>query len=70
VKNNEGNWIWAKPIPGTFVVNIGDMLKVPYLSFLLLLLLNIIYFSCVAAISLHIWLWNVQEMAYHLPIFM
>jgi hypothetical protein len=52
------------------VVNIGDMLKVPYLSFLLLLLLNIIYFSCVAAISLHIWLWNVQEMAYHLPIFM
>ncbi|CAM6025129.1 unnamed protein product [Sphagnum balticum] len=28
VKNNEGNWIWAKPIPGTFVVNIGDMLKI------------------------------------------
>ncbi|KAG6558236.1 hypothetical protein Mapa_000419 [Marchantia paleacea] len=28
VKNEDGDWIWADPIPGTFVVNIGDMLKV------------------------------------------
>lgn len=28
VKNQAGQWIWADPIPGTFVVNIGDMLKV------------------------------------------
>lgn len=28
VKNLLGDWIWAPPIPGTFVVNIGDMLKI------------------------------------------
>ncbi|KAL2630720.1 hypothetical protein R1flu_015406 [Riccia fluitans] len=28
VKNQAGEWIWADPIPGTFVVNIGDMLKI------------------------------------------
>lgn len=28
VKNQLGDWIWAPPIPGTFVVNIGDMLKI------------------------------------------
>uniref|UniRef100_A0A0E0QNH9 Fe2OG dioxygenase domain-containing protein n=1 Tax=Oryza rufipogon TaxID=4529 RepID=A0A0E0QNH9_ORYRU len=28
VKNQSGEWIYAKPIPGTFVCNIGDMLKV------------------------------------------
>ncbi|CAM6094241.1 unnamed protein product [Calypogeia fissa] len=28
VKNQDGEWIWADPIPGTFVVNIGDMLKI------------------------------------------
>lgn len=29
VKNKQGQWINADPIPGTFVCNIGDMLKVP-----------------------------------------
>lgn len=28
VQNRSGEWIYAKPIPGTFVCNIGDMLKV------------------------------------------
>eukprot|EP01018_Ginkgo_biloba_P006507 Gb_29182 [translate_table: standard] len=28
VRNCAGEWIWAVPIPGTFVCNIGDMLKV------------------------------------------
>ncbi|KAF6143955.1 hypothetical protein GIB67_017563 [Kingdonia uniflora] len=28
VKNRSGEWIWAVPIPGTFVCNIGDMLKI------------------------------------------
>ena len=28
VKNQQGQWINADPIPGTFVCNIGDMLKV------------------------------------------
>ena len=28
VKNQQGQWISADPIPGTFVCNIGDMLKV------------------------------------------
>ncbi|RWR81417.1 putative 2-oxoglutarate-dependent dioxygenase [Cinnamomum micranthum f. kanehirae] len=28
VRNRSGEWIWANPIPGTFVCNIGDMLKV------------------------------------------
>ncbi|KAL6883364.1 hypothetical protein ACP4OV_010778 [Aristida adscensionis] len=28
VQNHSGQWIHAKPIPGTFVCNIGDMLKV------------------------------------------
>ncbi|XP_057845666.2 2-oxoglutarate-dependent dioxygenase 33 [Cryptomeria japonica] len=28
VRNFAGEWIWAVPIPGTFVCNIGDMLKV------------------------------------------
>ena len=28
VKNQQGQWIKADPIPGTFVCNIGDMLKV------------------------------------------
>ncbi|KAL3688771.1 hypothetical protein R1sor_015080 [Riccia sorocarpa] len=28
VKNQAGEWIWADPVPGTFVVNIGDMLKI------------------------------------------
>ncbi|XP_031478763.1 2-oxoglutarate-dependent dioxygenase 33-like [Nymphaea colorata] len=27
VKNRSGEWIWAFPVPGTFVCNIGDMLK-------------------------------------------
>lgn len=30
VKNQQGQWISADPIPGTFVCNIGDMLKVQY----------------------------------------
>ena len=30
VKNREGQWINADPIPGTFVCNIGDMLKVKF----------------------------------------
>ncbi|XP_044424306.1 2-oxoglutarate-dependent dioxygenase 33 isoform X2 [Triticum aestivum] len=28
VRNQSGEWIYAKPVPGTFVCNIGDMLKV------------------------------------------
>lgn len=28
VRNHSGEWIWAPPIPGTFVCNIGDMLKI------------------------------------------
>ncbi|CAO2830942.1 unnamed protein product [Amaranthus hypochondriacus] len=28
VQNHSGEWIWAPPIPGTFVCNIGDMLKI------------------------------------------
>ncbi|PIA56577.1 hypothetical protein AQUCO_00700727v1 [Aquilegia coerulea] len=28
VRNCSGEWIWAVPIPGTFVCNIGDMLKI------------------------------------------
>ena len=32
VKNQQGQWISADPIPGTFVCNIGDMLKVRYKS--------------------------------------
>lgn len=28
VKNCEGKWVAAEPIPGTLVVNIGDMLQV------------------------------------------
>lgn len=28
VKNQSGDWIFAVPIPGTFVCNIGDMLKI------------------------------------------
>ena len=28
VRNLSGEWIYAKPVPGTFVCNIGDMLKV------------------------------------------
>ena len=28
VKNAEGKWITAEPIPGTFVCNIGDMMSV------------------------------------------
>ncbi|XP_073041113.1 homoarginine-6-hydroxylase 2-ODD-C23.1 isoform X2 [Primulina eburnea] len=28
VRNSEGEWISAMPIPGTFVCNIGDMLKI------------------------------------------
>ncbi|KAL5714012.1 hypothetical protein ACHQM5_016030 [Ranunculus cassubicifolius] len=28
VRNRSGEWIWAVPIPGTFVCNIGDMLKI------------------------------------------
>lgn len=32
VKNKQGQWINADPIPGTFVCNIGDMLKVPSLT--------------------------------------
>uniref|UniRef100_A0A0D9XBI0 Fe2OG dioxygenase domain-containing protein n=1 Tax=Leersia perrieri TaxID=77586 RepID=A0A0D9XBI0_9ORYZ len=28
VRNKSGEWIYAKPLPGTFVCNIGDMLKV------------------------------------------
>ncbi|KAL5987253.1 hypothetical protein ACLOJK_038415 [Asimina triloba] len=30
VRNRSGEWIWAVPIPGTFVCNIGDMLKPVY----------------------------------------
>lgn len=32
VKNREGQWINADPIPGTFVCNIGDMLKVRFVA--------------------------------------
>ncbi|KAK9285777.1 hypothetical protein L1049_024978 [Liquidambar formosana] len=28
VRNLSGEWIWAVPVPGTFVCNIGDMLKI------------------------------------------
>ncbi|KAE8673986.1 putative 2-oxoglutarate-dependent dioxygenase [Hibiscus syriacus] len=28
VRNQSGEWISAPPIPGTFVCNIGDMLKI------------------------------------------
>ncbi|KAF7103541.1 hypothetical protein CFC21_104526 [Triticum aestivum] len=28
VRNQSGEWIYAKPVPGTFICNIGDMLKV------------------------------------------
>ncbi|KAL2906327.1 hypothetical protein RDABS01_005037 [Bienertia sinuspersici] len=28
VRNHSGEWIWAPSIPGTFVCNIGDMLKI------------------------------------------
>ena len=31
VQNCSGEWIYATPIPGTFVCNIGDMLKVFFL---------------------------------------
>ncbi|PKU61846.1 Gibberellin 2-beta-dioxygenase 4 [Dendrobium catenatum] len=30
VRNKSGEWIWVVPIPGTFVCNIGDMLKPNY----------------------------------------
>jgi hypothetical protein len=30
VRNLSGEWIYAKPVPGTFVCNIGDMLKVSF----------------------------------------
>ena len=30
VRNLSGEWITAPPVPGTFVCNIGDMLKVSY----------------------------------------
>jgi hypothetical protein len=30
VRNLSGEWISAPPVPGTFVCNIGDMLKVYY----------------------------------------
>jgi isopenicillin N synthase-like dioxygenase len=30
VRNLSGEWIQAKPIPGTFVCNIGDMLEVSF----------------------------------------
>jgi hypothetical protein len=33
VQNRSGEWIYATPIPGTFVCNIGDMLKVYLLFF-------------------------------------
>jgi isopenicillin N synthase-like dioxygenase len=33
VQNRSGEWIYATPIPGTFVCNIGDMLKVFFLLF-------------------------------------
>lgn len=29
MKTKDEKWIWVDPIPGTFVVNIGDMLTVP-----------------------------------------
>lgn len=35
VRNRSGEWISAPPIPGTFVCNIGDMLKVMIFSVLL-----------------------------------
>ena len=28
VKGREGRWVGAPPLPGTFVVNIGDMFRV------------------------------------------
>ncbi|GAB4846957.1 hypothetical protein Ancab_025967 [Ancistrocladus abbreviatus] len=28
VRNHSGEWIWAPPIPGAFICNIGDMLKI------------------------------------------
>ncbi len=28
VKNARGEWITAAPVPGTFVCNVGDMLRV------------------------------------------
>ena len=31
VRNLSGEWISAPPVPGTFVCNIGDMLKVIYI---------------------------------------
>jgi len=45
VQNRAGEWIYATPIPGTFVCNIGDMLKV---------------FSLLASlhVSLQIWLFH------------
>jgi hypothetical protein len=35
IRNLSGEWISAPPIPGTFVCNIGDMLKVYYTWILL-----------------------------------
>lgn len=32
VRNLSGEWIQAKPVPGTFVCNIGDMLEVSLLQ--------------------------------------
>jgi hypothetical protein len=30
VKTKDQKWIWVDPMPGTFVVNIGDMLTVQF----------------------------------------
>ena len=42
VQNRAGEWIYATPIPGTFVCNIGDMLKVFSLLASLLIYLHLI----------------------------
>lgn len=42
VQNRSGEWIYATPIPGTFVCNIGDMLKVSSLLASLLVYLHLI----------------------------
>lgn len=55
VKNQSGEWIYAKPIPGTFVCNIGDMLKVFFFLRLHLHCHLFIVIKLVTLITCHIW---------------
>lgn len=30
-RKTDGEWIFVKPIPGAYIVNVGDLIQVPYL---------------------------------------